>query len=120
MFHGVFRGSSVSPGVTAMVVIIVIAAIAAIAVGVYFITIRKKAKEASGLSLSQKEVLENFDPQVLSLLTQNGGCLTQLEIRNHLGLPVELVAQRLLAMEKEHLIDRKWLTDEYTFCVRRN
>jgi uncharacterized membrane protein len=120
MLHGFSNSFFRIPGIAIPVIIIIIGAIVTVAIGIYFTTQRKKEKEASGLSPSQKETLDSFDSPVLSMLTQHGGCLTQQEIRNHLGLPVELVAQKLLDLEKEGSIQRKWLTDDYTFCVQKS
>ena len=96
---------------------ILIASILLIALCVFFIKIKTGRKEVSGLTQEQTATLDNFEAQVTALLNQHGGSLTQMEIRNFLGLPAEIVAERLLALEKDGMIERKWLNAQFTFKV---
>lgn len=66
---------------------------------------------------SQNEKLENFTGLVCSMLTQKGGGIKQNEIRENLGLPVDIVAEKLLQMEKEGLIKRIWENDDFTYTI---
>lgn len=113
--HRIFNRLTIPSGVWAL---LLIAAAIGIAIVIYVLACRKYRK-TSKLSPSQEETLECFDAQVLSMLSQHGDCMTQQEIRNQLNLPLDIVGEKLLEMEKEGTISRKWLTDDYTFCVQK-
>ncbi|MBN2325340.1 MAG: hypothetical protein JXQ30_16540 [Spirochaetes bacterium] len=80
---------------------------------------RTKKAQIKGLNSTQRRILEDFEAQVLALLFQHGGQLNQLGIVVALGLPAELVAEKLLSMEAEGLIERQWTVEEYTYSVKR-
>jgi uncharacterized membrane protein len=80
---------------------------------------RRTKQKIAGLSESQQAALENFEAQILSLLVQHGGGMTQIEIRNCLDLPGDMVAEKLLEMERQGMINRKWLTTDYTYHVSK-
>ena len=71
------------------------------------------------LSNGQMASLENFQPLVLAMLTQQGAGLTQIEICKNLGLPCEVTAEKILEMEKAGLIAREWENEGYTFVVKK-
>jgi uncharacterized membrane protein len=80
---------------------------------------RVQASQRKGLSEAQRYTLEEFEGQVLAMLFQHGGQLSQLQIASSLGLPAERVAERLHKMETEGQIERRWSAEEYTYSVRR-
>lgn len=92
--------------------------IAALSIILFFCLRRIKPKIA-GLSESQQATLENLEAQILSLLAQHGGGMTQIQIRNCLDLPGDVVAEKLLEMEREGMINRRWLTTDYTYQVSK-
>ncbi|HEX3047088.1 MAG TPA: hypothetical protein VHY08_20210 [Bacillota bacterium] len=69
------------------------------------------------LTDTQRATMENIEAQVMALLAQYGGAMTQIEIRNHLNLPNDLVAKQLLEMEQAGYIKREWVQNDYTFRV---
>ena len=94
-------------GLLALVVLVVIASLLS----------RRQGDPAR--SERQREVYENMDGQINSMLLQAGGPLTQDAICESLGVPVAVVADTLAAMEKRREIGREWLPAEYTYLVRR-
>jgi uncharacterized membrane protein len=80
---------------------------------------RVQASQLKGLSEAQRYTLEEFEGQVLAMLSQHGGHLSQPQIASALGLPAERVAERLHKMEAEEQIERRWSAEEYTYSVRR-
>ena len=80
---------------------------------------RAKLAQLEELNETQRHTLEEFETQVLALLSQHGGQLSQVRIAAALGLPSELVADRLLEMEAQGLIERDWTVEEYTYSVRQ-
>ncbi len=100
--------------------------IAAIGVTLLFVVValvlrrrRVRASQLKGLSKAQRYTLEEFEGQVLAMLFQHGGQMSQLQIASALGLPAERVAERLHKMEVEEQIERRWSAEEYTYSVRR-
>jgi DNA-binding transcriptional regulator LsrR (DeoR family) len=57
----------------------------------------------------------NIPKEVKAILSQYRKGLTQKEIANNLDLPHHIVAQKLLEMEDQGLISRKWINDEYSY-----
>ncbi|MCL6591848.1 MAG: hypothetical protein K6U80_18100 [Firmicutes bacterium] len=72
--------------------VLVLAALSIILILIY----RRTKPKIAGLSESRQAVLDNFEAQILSLLVQHGGGMTQIEIRNCLDLPGDMVAEKLL------------------------
>lgn len=79
---------------------------------------RSKNHEKKDLSISQKEVLDNFESLVFAMLAQQGSELTQQEISYNLKLPIEIVSENLNQMKKEKKIVREWINEEYTYKVK--
>ena len=92
--------------------------VAIIVVFILFFISRTKTK-ITGLSDNQAETLENLEAQIMSMLFQNGGNMNQIEISNSLDLPLDIVSEKLLKMEKEGLIVREWATTDYTYYVKK-
>jgi len=65
----------------------------------------------------EREVRENMDGQIRSMLYQTGGPLMQDRIRDSLGVSAEELAATLLKMEKSGEIRREWLPLEYTYRI---
>jgi hypothetical protein len=63
--------------------------------------------------------VDNFSSLVLAMLTQQGTGLTQIEISSNLALPAEVTAEKLLEMDREKLVVRKWENAEFTFVVNK-
>jgi len=116
MFHGGIHSYYV-PGFPDPIGWILVGVILLFIFGVRFYKAKTGRKETSGLTDEQKATLDNFEAQVNALLHQHGGSLPQTEIRNFLDLPPEIVAEKLLALEKEGTIERKWLNEQFTFRV---
>ena len=102
-----------------MWVVIAVVGVLLIAAAVLFILRRRTGESGSeALSERQRQTLEDFETQVLALLSQRGGTMSQTQIVSTLGLPAHLVAEKLNEMECQELIDRRWETDEYTYRVK--
>ena len=111
-----------TPGLPAWAwaIIAVVAVALVIVLAILFIRRRQTVKARSEvLTERQRGILENFEAQVLALLSQHGGRLSQVQIATSLGLPSDKVAEKLLEMECDGLIERTWTVDEYTFSVKR-
>jgi uncharacterized membrane protein len=67
----------------------------------------------------EQEALDNLEGQIMAMLNEYGGALTQDTIRDNLGLPLAVVSSALLEMEKAGRITREWEIKEYTFRVKR-
>ena len=65
----------------------------------------------------EREIHENMDGQIRSMLLQAGGSLTQDRVRENLGVLTLDVSRELAAMEKRGEIRREWLPLEYTYRV---
>ncbi len=63
------------------------------------------------------EVLENLDGQIMALLHQSGGDMTQAEICQALGAPLQAVTSMLHDMEERGWVTRRWVAERYTFRV---
>jgi len=100
---------------------IALAVLVLLVVAVILIVRHRRAKQAQleELNETQRHTLEEFETQVLVLLSQHGGQLSQFRIAAVLGLSSELVADRLLEMEAQGLIERDWTVEEYTYSVRQ-
>ena len=92
----------------------------ATAAGVFLLALwlvgRRQAKRRAAVGGTDK-VRGNLEGQILSMLSQAGGSLTQSQIRGNLDLPVAEVAQALRQLEEKGLVAREWNTDAYTFVV---
>ena len=104
-----------------VVPIIIIAVLLVVAAGVLWFIIRGKRERAraAGLSDTQRETLEDFDTQVMSLIAQQGGEVDQTLVVASLGLPVPLVAEQLLDLEHAGMIERFWSVDRRTYCIKQ-
>ena len=100
------------------ILLILLAAAAAIIVLALVLKARLSKDEAPASDPAQEEMLENFEGLVRSLLTQKGEGMKQYEISSELGLPLEIVSERLNYMEKEGIIERTWDNTEYTYMVK--
>jgi len=96
--------------------IIVICIVIVIALVLLLQSHQEQAK-IKGLTDKQKETLENIDAQILSMLIQHGGSLKQNEITSNLDLPQDIITTTLLDLEKQDMITREWLADEFTYRI---
>lgn len=99
--------------------LIAILTIAAIALILFIIKSFKEKNEKKDLNESQKENLENFEGLVCSMISQNGEGLKQYEISSNIGLPLNIVSEKLNDMQKDGTIERKWNNDDYTYIVKK-
>jgi hypothetical protein len=79
-------------------------------------TIRSNSSEPARSEV-EREIHENMDGQVRSMLLQAGGSLTQDRIRENLGVVSLDLARELDAMEKRGEVRREWLPLEYTYRI---
>jgi len=100
-------------------VLLLILILIAVLVVAFLVTRKHDSGFRKDLSVGQKASLENFQPLVLAMLTQQGTGLTQIEICKNLGLPCEVTAEKILEMEKAGLIAREWENENYTFVVKK-
>lgn len=117
-YYGYWFGSGTQSWVTPTIVIgallIVTAAV------VWWILRRRRARaRATGLLDTQQDGLEDFENQVTALITQRAGEVDQTMIVAALGLPAQLVAERLLKLERAGVIERRWSVDRLTYSVKR-
>ena len=66
--------------------------------GVILFIRHKQAGKAGSEVLSEKQrsILEDFEAQVLALLSQHGGQLSQVQIAASLGLPSDRIAENCM------------------------
>lgn len=96
--------------------LIAILTIAAIALILFIIKSFKEKNEKKDLNENQKE---NFEGLVCSMISQNGEGLKQYEISSNIGLPLNIVSEKLNDMQKDGTIERKWNNDDYTYIVKK-
>ena len=65
-----------------------------------------------------REISENMDGQIRSMLIQAGGALSQDAIGNNLGVPVADLARTLHTMEERGEVLRVWIPSNYTYGVQ--
>ena len=94
----------------------VVASIAGVVLLVLWILGRRQAKRRAACAKEDK-VHGSLEGQILSMLSQAGGALSQSRIRANLDLPVAEVAEALRKLEDQGLVSREWNTDAYTFNV---
>jgi len=58
-----------------------------------------------------------IESPILSMLIQHGGSLKQNEIAINLDLPQDIITSSLLDLEKQDMISREWLSDEFTYRI---
>ena len=101
-------------------VIVITAMIVSSGIAWWIATRRPKRAEAAGLSDVQRDTLSDFESQVTALLVQRGGEADQTAIVAALGLPAELVAEKLLELEQAGAIQRRWSVDRMTYSIKRS
>jgi hypothetical protein len=116
MRHQYFEMNTINSG--SPLFLIIIASILIIVL-TYLTIYKRKDVIGSDSTDKQKETTYNFPSLVLAMLTQHGDKLTQIEISSNLDLPADVTAEKLMEMEKEGLITRKWENDKYTFLVKK-
>lgn len=116
--HWVPWGAFGSPALLWVAIIVGAAVVGAVVV---WLILRKRParSEEKKLTLAQRQTLDDFEAQVLALLTQRGGEADQTVIGAALGLPVHIIAERLLEMESSGMIERQWSSDRLTYAVHR-
>ncbi len=98
----------------------VIAALAVAAVVAWRVTRPRRTRTATaGLTDQQRETAGDFEMQVTALLAQRGGEADQTAIVAALGLPADLVAGKLLELERAGAIERRWSVDRMTYSIRK-
>jgi uncharacterized membrane protein len=113
------HGSHVAHGLWSLGWLLPVLLLLAIGAVVAILWALTRREQTEGLSRSrQREVEENLEGQVMAMLHQAGGAMTQTEIRANLDLPVDRVASRLRELEEKGRIHRHWEADRYTFTVR--
>lgn len=93
--------------------------LAIIAIAVIFFLVDRAKRKVTGLSENQEETLEDIEIHIMAMLSQHGGNMNQVEISNNLSLPVEIVSNKLLEMEKKGMVVREWLISEFTYHVNK-
>lgn len=114
MHHAMSATDGVSMGVsgwfTGLLVALVLAAL------VCLLWLLGRDRERRGRDA--KKACEDADCQVLAMLHQAGGTMSQTAIREALDLPVDVVGSVLAELERDAKIERTWVGSEYTFGVR--
>jgi len=98
----------------------VVLAVVLVALGAAALLVWLLMRGRSGASRSETaegEALENLDGQIMAMLHQAGGAMTQVQIRNALDLPLDRVASVLRELEERGEVHRSWDTDRYTYSV---
>ena len=93
--HGVFPVVAILGGVVAVATIL-------------WLVFRNRVIGASGLSEHEKQTLSGEEADLLAMLRQKGGPMTQPEICENTGRTPEDIACLLQAMEDDGLIRRDW------------
>jgi hypothetical protein len=107
-----------APGFQGMGVLWILGLLCVIALFAYLLWRPADRVALRGLSSGQAVILADFETRVLAMLSQRGEGMTQIDICRDLGLPSEVTAPKLLAMEKAHLISRTWVNEAYTYVVK--
>jgi uncharacterized membrane protein len=112
MGHGHFALIAGDPWMTGAIFLSFIIVIA----GVIWLIHRKRVA-SDGLTPIERKELEYPDREILAMLRQHGGPMTQREVID--SLPGELadIARVMNAMESKELIQRKWRSDPETYIV---
>jgi uncharacterized membrane protein len=83
--------------------------------------IYKIIKKDKNTSLPENHInSDEIEAQIFSMLNQYGHGMTQMQIRNALNLPLDVVSKILFELEKEGQIKREWSINDYTFIVKRD
>ncbi|WP_319406982.1 hypothetical protein [uncultured Desulfosarcina sp.] len=112
MGHGhiaLIAGDAWMTGVIILVFVIVIA-------GVIWLIHRKRVA-SDGLTPIERKELEYPNREILAMLRQHGGPMTQREVIDSLPGDLEDIARVMQAMESKGLIQRKWRSDLETYIV---
>jgi uncharacterized membrane protein len=100
-----------------LVLLLAVAVVVGLALLIRWLLSRRRP-EVSPEEAAQAEIRGNLEGQIMAMLHQAGGAMSQSDIRAALGLSVEEVAAVLRRLEEEGRILRTWQAQEYTFSVR--
>ena len=112
--HERFEIGSSTPAIILGAAILVASALVA-----FLLVKKRRSGDRQAEESLEQEALDNLEGQIMAMLNEYGGALTQDAIRDNLGLPLAIVSSTLLEMEKAGRITREWEIREYTFRVKR-
>jgi hypothetical protein len=72
---------------------------------------------SDGLTAAERKRLGYWEREILSMLRQQGGPLSQKEIVDMLSGDLEELAAALHDMEEQGLVHRKWQAEQQTYLV---
>lgn len=106
--HGLHVGPFIVVGlvVTATTVVVVI-----------WLLLRRYLVESDGLSKAEAEKLSPEQSDILAMLRQKGGPLSQSRICEDTGKPSEEIASHLRVLENKGLVQRKWDSEKRAYIV---
>ncbi len=113
MHHRIAQAHSAPPIIPWELLALALVCLAALVLVVALIA-RRRPTRSEGTA---PEVLENLDGQIMALLHQAGGDMTQAEICQALGAPLQAVASMLHDMQERGWVTRRWVAEHYTFRV---
>ena len=81
------------------------------------IRLRKKInRELKAIFFKENTNQANLAAQILTLLLENNGKRSPLEISNYLDMPLDLVVQKLKEMERNGFVAKRELSEDYFIC----
>ncbi len=119
MRHGYFYSGMFGGNGSFLPIAVIIIILIFIGLAIYRYFQNRNNEKTSTFTDDQKQTLENFEALVCSMLAQNGAGLKQTEIMANVRLPLELVSEKLLEMEKEGTLTRVWHNEEFTYVVKK-
>ena len=79
--------------------------------------IHRRTVMSNGLTPLERKKLPRVEREILAMLRQNGGPMTQSEIIDVLPGDLEDLAEVMKGMEDKGLIDRKWTPEKGSYVV---
>jgi hypothetical protein len=111
----VFHGSSYGlPLISALLLVCILILI------IFDLRLRHKIKHDLKTMLTKENISHsNLGEQILTVLIRHDGKMNPFEISYYLDMPVELIVQKLRAMEQDRLVLRKGLSEDYEIRFKK-
>jgi len=98
-------------------IIILIIALAVVFLGLLIWLISRKTISSDGLKPAERKILTSEQKEILSMVRQKGGPITQIEIVDMTSGGPEYAIEILKEMEDKGLIKRTWNSEKNTYLI---